>query len=142
MRTLSNAFTSSRMGRGMLAKLGLVELPALDTIDLRAELAARGVREASVQALAGLSDAERARSVIVVQDAFTSYYDAAVVLDFVELIGRLGFSAMDRAVQAQRQAAARSGVPRRLRANGAHERHDSQLSLRAPGCPLSASTPR
>ena len=91
MRTLSNAFTSSRMGRAILANVGLVELPTLDTIDLHAELAARGVHEASVQALAGLSDAERAKSVIVVQDAFTSYYDAAVVLDFVELIGRLGF---------------------------------------------------
>ena len=90
-RTLSNAFTSSRGGRALLAKVGLVALPSLDPVDLRVELATRGVREASVEALAGLSAIERAKSVIVVQDAFTSYYDTAVVLDFFELVGRLGF---------------------------------------------------
>ncbi|MGJ7498708.1 hypothetical protein ACSFA8_27155 [Variovorax sp. RT4R15] len=29
----------------------------------------------------------------MVQDAFTSYYDSAVVLDFLELLVRLGFTA-------------------------------------------------
>ena len=34
---------------------------------------------------------ERGKSVVIVQDAFTSYYDTQVVLDFCELLKRLGF---------------------------------------------------
>ena len=34
---------------------------------------------------------QRRRSVVVVQDAFTSHYDTGVVLDVFELLARLGF---------------------------------------------------
>jgi Fe-S oxidoreductase len=51
----------------------------------------QGVRVATSSALAALSEAERAKSVVVVQDAFTTHYDSAVVLDLLELMQRLGF---------------------------------------------------
>jgi Fe-S oxidoreductase len=71
--------------------LGLVSLPELSGIHLRAVLKQRGVPVASVKALSALSDLDRGKSVIIVQDAFTSYYDTRVVLDFCDLLQRLGF---------------------------------------------------
>jgi Fe-S oxidoreductase len=68
-----------------------VALPELEPVDLRAELERRGVRVASPGALAALPESERRRSVVVVQDAFTTHYDTQVVLDWFELLQALGF---------------------------------------------------
>lgn len=91
MPRLINGLTGSGVGRSTLQRLGLTCLPELSTIDLRAALAQRGTRIASAELLAGLPGPERDRSVIIVQDAFTSYYQTNLVLDFVELVKRLGF---------------------------------------------------
>lgn len=88
---LANAVTHSRLGRGAARRLGLVALPELDTVAMQALLAQRGVRVATPSALAALPEAERRKSVVVVQDAFTTHYDSTVVLDFAELLQRLGF---------------------------------------------------
>jgi Fe-S oxidoreductase len=66
-------------------------LPELGTIDMHAELQRRGVRLATPSALNALNEVERRKSVVVVQDAFTTHYDTTVVLDFLELLQRLGF---------------------------------------------------
>ncbi len=87
---LMNGLTGSRPGRSALRWLGLVSLPEFSGIDLQAVAQQRGVRMASIDSLSKLSDAQRGNSVVVVQDAFTSYYDTAVVLDFCELLFRLG----------------------------------------------------
>jgi FAD/FMN-containing dehydrogenase/Fe-S oxidoreductase len=91
MPSLYNAITTSRIGRTLLARIGLVSLPALATIDLRRELAARGVREATVDALTALPEAQRQRSVVIVPDAFTLHFEPQLVLDFCELLRRLDF---------------------------------------------------
>jgi len=91
-RTVANATMLSGMARAVLSSIGLVMLPTLDRVDVRRVLRARGVREACPHALATLTDAERRNSVVIVQDAFTSFYDASVVIDFCELIARLGFT--------------------------------------------------
>jgi FAD/FMN-containing dehydrogenase/Fe-S oxidoreductase len=88
---LVNALTHSWLGRRAARSLGLVAVPELDALDMREALAQRGAQTATPAALRGLSEAERLRSVVVVQDAFTTHYDSAVVLDFVELLQRLGF---------------------------------------------------
>ncbi|HEX7891761.1 MAG TPA: FAD-binding and (Fe-S)-binding domain-containing protein [Ramlibacter sp.] len=88
---LVNALTHGSVGRGAARALGLVALPELDTLDLRAALERRGVRIATPHVLAALSVDERRRNVVVVQDAFTTHYDAAVVLDLFELLQRLGY---------------------------------------------------
>jgi Fe-S oxidoreductase len=90
---ITNAVLSSHLGRAALARVGLVALPDLDGVDVRRVLQARGVRDASADALSRLSSDERRKTVVVVQDAFTSYYDSRVVLDFFELLERLGFTA-------------------------------------------------
>ena len=88
---LANAVSHSPLGRRIAQGLGLVALPEIGTIDLQAELEKRRVRLATTLALSALTEAERRSSVVVVQDAFTTHYDTAVVLDFVELLQRLGF---------------------------------------------------
>jgi (R)-2-hydroxyglutarate dehydrogenase len=90
--TITNAAMSSRLGRATMATLGLVALPSLDRLNVQRLLGERGVRKALPDLLGRISAAERKRHVVVVQDAFTSYYDAAVVVDLCELIQRLGFT--------------------------------------------------
>lgn len=89
---LMNGLTQSAVGRNVLGTVGLVSLPAMSGIDLRETLSGRGVRMASSEALRSLSAAERGRSVVVVQDAFTSHYDTSVVVDWCELLLVLGFT--------------------------------------------------
>lgn len=88
---LVNAVTHGSIGRRLARALGLVALPELDTVDLGAALARAGIETATPAALRGLDDAQRRRSVVIVQDAFTTHYDTALVLDFCELLQRLGF---------------------------------------------------
>jgi FAD/FMN-containing dehydrogenase/Fe-S oxidoreductase len=88
---LTNALTHNRVARAASRQLGLVNLPELDSINVSAELRRRGFQVATPEALRSLTEAQRRKCVVVVQDAFTTYYDAAVVLDTFELLHRLGF---------------------------------------------------
>ncbi|MGY8666040.1 FAD-binding and (Fe-S)-binding domain-containing protein [Bradyrhizobium sp. UFLA05-109] len=87
-----NTFVSSAVGRCVLRSIGLVGAPRLSGIDLTRELRDRGVGIASAKALAGLTNEQRARNVVLVQDAFTTYFETRIVLDTVDLIVRLGFT--------------------------------------------------
>ena len=75
---------------GAAAAVGLVHAPRLSGQGLGRELARRGVRVATPEALAALSPAERRVSVVVVQDAFTTYYETPVLLDLLDLLAGLG----------------------------------------------------
>ncbi|KAA0121277.1 FAD-binding oxidoreductase [Methylobacterium sp. P1-11] len=83
---LANAATSLGLSR----MVGLVHVPQLSGIDLRQELARRGVALAEARTLARLPEAERLTSVVVVQDAFTSHYDTPVLLALLDLLIGLG----------------------------------------------------
>ncbi|MBI3146245.1 MAG: FAD-binding oxidoreductase [Pseudogulbenkiania sp.] len=91
MPWLYNTVVGSAAGRALLKKLNLVESPLLSGIDLRRELTRRGFAVATPTALQRLAETERQRAVIVVQDAFTSYFETPLVLDVFELLRRLGF---------------------------------------------------
>jgi Fe-S oxidoreductase len=60
-------------------------------IDIRRELAERGVQEATVTALTAVAETQRQRSVVVVPDAFTLHFEPQLLLDFCELLQRLDF---------------------------------------------------
>lgn len=90
---VANTLMKSPLGLAAARTLGLVALPHLDRTDVRGALRKAGVELASASALAGLPTAERERSIVVVQDAFTTHYEAAVLLDFIELVQVLGFRA-------------------------------------------------
>ena len=87
---LYNFAIGSRPGRTIIGWLGLTAVPRLTTIALRRELARRGIRIASPQALEGLTSRQRASSVVIVPDAFTTYFDAELVVDLVDMLLHLG----------------------------------------------------
>jgi FAD/FMN-containing dehydrogenase/Fe-S oxidoreductase len=76
---------------GLPAAVGLVSLPRIQGAPVARTLAGRGVREATPAALAAVSEADRRKSVVIVQDAFTTHFEGRLVVAFCELLQRLGF---------------------------------------------------
>ncbi|WFF43437.1 FAD-binding oxidoreductase [Salinicola endophyticus] len=88
---LYNALLDNRLIDRLLARtLGMVDSPRLSRTHLKKVLRAWGVVEATPTSLAQLMPEERARSVVLVQDAFTSHFESQLVLDIIELLTRLG----------------------------------------------------
>ncbi len=87
---LYNAALGNRwMDRLLAGPIGMVDSPRLSRASLKKQLAAWGVAEATPTSLGLLTEAQKARSVVLVQDAFTSYFEARLVMDVVELLARL-----------------------------------------------------
>ncbi|SFT63705.1 FAD-binding and (Fe-S)-binding domain-containing protein [Halomonas saccharevitans] len=87
---LYNAALSNRLVDRLLAgPVGMVDSPRLSRASLRKQLAAWGVAEATPTTLGRLTGDQKARSVVLVQDAFTSYFESRLVMDIVELLRRL-----------------------------------------------------
>ncbi|PJC87788.1 hypothetical protein CSW98_01280 [Vibrio sp. HA2012] len=70
--------------------VGYVNTPLLSVPTLKQRVATQEIRQFDLQALSALSQQERDEYVLVVQDPFTSYYDAEVVDDFISLIKKVG----------------------------------------------------
>lgn len=88
---LSNTVLQNGLAKRLVAWLGLVDVPKLSGVDLTATLAKAGVAIADPVTLASLTPRERERSVILVQDAFTSFFDTKVVCDVALALKALGF---------------------------------------------------
>ncbi len=71
--------------------VGFEDSPLLSGINLELSLAAKGVALATPQAVASLSPEQKTRAVVLVQDAFTSYFETQVVIDSALLLQKLGF---------------------------------------------------
>lgn len=69
----------------------MVDSPLLSCFDLAAVIRQWNVRPADPHALAALSDAQRVRSVVIVQDTFTRYFDTEQLATLIELAVRIGF---------------------------------------------------
>ncbi len=79
--------------RQLLAKgAGFVDSPSLSTVNFKRRCGALGIYEASPERLAALDAASRAKSLIIVQDAFTRFFEAEVLLDVLECLKKLGFT--------------------------------------------------
>ncbi|SNY97643.1 D-2-hydroxyglutarate dehydrogenase YdiJ [Halomonas sp. hl-4] len=92
----------------MRRTLGMNDSPALSRASVKKQLSAWGVAEATPLSLALLTEQQRANSVILVQDAFTTHFEAKLVMDVVELLSRLNlrvfvmpFSANGKPLQVQ-----------------------------------------
>ncbi|WP_246235968.1 D-2-hydroxyglutarate dehydrogenase YdiJ [Acerihabitans arboris] len=72
------------------AHIGMVDLPLLSAPSLRARLSGHRAAGITLEQLEAMTPAQRQGHVLIVQDPFTSYYDAAVVADFVRLVEKLG----------------------------------------------------
>ncbi len=88
---LYNLVAGSPIGRFLARRVGVVAVPLLSRVDFERETRARGVEVATAAALEALPAAERERSVVLVQDAFTRYLEAQVAVDVVDLLAALGF---------------------------------------------------
>jgi Fe-S oxidoreductase len=72
--------------------LGMVDTPTIsDQKKLMDTIKRWDVQPASTTALSQLSEPQRQRSVIVVQDVFTRYFDSDIVADTIELVAQLGY---------------------------------------------------
>ncbi|KGC06823.1 FAD-binding and (Fe-S)-binding domain-containing protein [Burkholderia cepacia] len=89
---LYNGLMGSGWVRALLERqVGMVDSPLLSRFDLAAVIRAWRVKPADPHALAALSDAQRARSVVIVQDTFTRYFDTEQLATLIELAARLGY---------------------------------------------------
>ncbi|MHC0464920.1 D-2-hydroxyglutarate dehydrogenase YdiJ [Kosakonia cowanii] len=87
-----NFFMSQPWVRDLSAKhIGMVDLPLLSVPSLQRQMVGHHSANMTLEQLEALSEEQRAKTVLVVQDPFTSYYDAQVVADFVRLVERLGY---------------------------------------------------
>lgn len=90
---LYNGPMKLRPVQALMARVaGMVDSPLLTGIALDTELQKRGIRYANPDNIEALSPEERARAVILVQDAFTSYFETQLVLDSLTLMQTLGFT--------------------------------------------------
>ncbi|MDQ7728361.1 FAD-binding and (Fe-S)-binding domain-containing protein [Halomonas sp. SpR8] len=92
----------------MRSTLGMSDSPALSRASVKKQISAWGIAEATPLSLALLTEQQRANSVIIVQDAFTTHFEAKLVMDVVELLSRLNlrvfvmpFSANGKPLQVQ-----------------------------------------
>lgn len=70
---------------------GMVDSPLLSITDFDAVCRRWKVQIATPELLSTLDKQQRARSVIIIQDAFTRYFETPVLSDWIELISRLGY---------------------------------------------------
>lgn len=71
--------------------VGMTSLPLLSSPTLKKQLTGHRFANMTLAQLEYLTAEERKQHVLIVQDPFTSYYDAKVVYDFVKLVEKLGF---------------------------------------------------
>ncbi|MDF7667566.1 FAD-binding and (Fe-S)-binding domain-containing protein [Orbaceae bacterium ESL0727] len=71
--------------------VGMANLPLLSTPTLKQQLVGHSSANIKLAQLRQLSANEKRQYLLIVQDPFTSYYDAKVVYDFVCLVEKLGF---------------------------------------------------
>lgn len=72
-------------------RIGMVDLPLLSSPTLKQQLAGHPAMSLTLEQLEAMEARQRANVVLVVQDPFTSYYEAQLVADTVKLIEKLGF---------------------------------------------------
>ncbi|MDI9221829.1 FAD-binding and (Fe-S)-binding domain-containing protein [Pantoea sp. EA-12] len=71
--------------------IGMVDLPLLSSPSLKQQLSGHPAMSLTLEQLEAMDVAQRENCVLVVQDPFTSYYEAQLVTDFVRLIEKLGY---------------------------------------------------
>lgn len=90
---LYNALIKPKFMQKIMAKVvGMVDSPALSGINLHTICQQLDAPYATLENIAQLTPAQKAKAVIVVQDAFTSYFETPLVVDTLILLQKLGFT--------------------------------------------------
>ncbi|GAB2189269.1 FAD-binding and (Fe-S)-binding domain-containing protein [Sessilibacter sp. MAH1] len=90
----NNAINFSPVKKLFARVIGMVDSPSLTGVDLDRALSDIGVLYAVPENIASLKEIDKNKSVIVVQDAFTSYFETELLLDTLKLLKKLGFKPM------------------------------------------------
>ncbi|WP_318448100.1 D-2-hydroxyglutarate dehydrogenase YdiJ [Photobacterium leiognathi] len=86
-----NAITRPQWSKKLTEKaIGYVDMPLLSLPTLNEQLDGHHALRFDLQWLQALTEQERKNYVLIVQDPFTSFYDAEVVKDFITLVEKLG----------------------------------------------------
>jgi len=89
---LYNAIMGSKWVSGVLERhVGMLDSPLIHRYNLQSTLTRCNVKVASVPALRELSDEQRQRSVVLVQDAFTRYFETPLLASLIQLVHQLGY---------------------------------------------------
>ncbi|MGU3523042.1 FAD-binding and (Fe-S)-binding domain-containing protein [Enterobacteriaceae bacterium C23F] len=87
-----NFFISQPWVKSLSKKhIGMIDLPLLSAPSLQQQMVGHRSANLTLEQLEALSPEQKAKTVLVVQDPFTSYYDAQVVADFIRLVERVGY---------------------------------------------------
>ncbi|QDJ13192.1 hypothetical protein CEP45_04715 [Mergibacter septicus] len=87
-----NFFSTNRWSEKLAYHtLGLVDLPQLSSPSLQQQLVEIGYQGLTLEQVEQMLLVKRQKLIFVVQDPFTSFYEAKVVADFVCLVKKLGF---------------------------------------------------
>lgn len=90
-----NLFLNQSWMQNLLRKtLGYVDTPILSSPTLKQQSRVLGSRVFDFDYLRSLTEEQKQKTVLVVQDPFTSFYDARVVADLISLSHKLGFEAV------------------------------------------------
>jgi FAD/FMN-containing dehydrogenase/Fe-S oxidoreductase len=90
---LFNFLTQNFVTRWLIQKfVRMVDPPAISTLTVRQGLKQRQAPVFDLEKLSTLSKLERANSVILLQDAFTSFYESQIVLDTYDCLRELGYT--------------------------------------------------
>jgi len=89
---LYNAVMGSKWVSGLLERhVGMLDSPLIHRYNLQSTLTRCNVAVASVPALRELSEEQRQRSVVLVQDAFTRYFETPLLASLIQLVHQLGY---------------------------------------------------
>lgn len=92
---LYNGLTQNKLSRWALSKgVGFEDPPELSRSSLKKLLKEENIPLATQARLRKLSAAEKKQTVVIVQDAFTSHFEAPLVRDIALLLRKLGFNSM------------------------------------------------
>ena len=91
-KSLYNSASQTAVINKLMARFtGLTDLPAITASSPINKTVLAGATIATPAALAALAEHERHKAVILVQDAFTSFFETSLLTDLIELLTRLGY---------------------------------------------------
>lgn len=88
------AMENPTLGKLLGRYAGMVDSPSICTNSLKAALENRAIEFADAAKIRAFTVEQRADTVVIVQDAFTSYFESQLVVDVVDMLERLGFTVL------------------------------------------------
>lgn len=90
-KIFNDIFNTQFVRAGLANIIGFADTPVISSLNLRRELNGREALEFNLKEMQQLSVQEKAKTVCIVQDIFTSLYDTHVVLSLYDLLVELGY---------------------------------------------------